>query len=80
MLWLLGKHAFWVILIFMLITILVGEFLIFRYVFSVATKVPEITVIPTRFKEPMYEAVLKEWQERQQMYSSAINQNYSNPF
>mgnify|MGYP001593922107 FL=1 len=63
-LWILGKNAFLFILIFILLDIILNGFLFYKYVFLVSIKEPQVVEIPTKFKESIYESVLKEMETR----------------
>jgi len=76
----IGKRAFLVILLLVLLELIVGEFLFYQYAVLVKFKEPQVSVIPTRFKEDVYQSVLKEWKHRDDIFNNVIEENYSNPF
>ena len=80
LLWNFGKYAFLFIIIFILLYIVLGEFLFYRYVFLANIKEPEITGSLTRFKENVYQSVLKELQDREDTFKSSSPKNYQDPF
>ena len=61
--WILGKNVFLCILIFTLIDILIGGFLLYKYMFLIDAEESEITSI--KFQENIYKSVLKEWENRE---------------
>lgn len=78
--WILGKYAFLFILIFILLDIVFGEFLFYRYVFLVKNEEPQILSIPAKFRDDTYKSVLQYWQEREESLKDSSELNYSNPF
>lgn len=80
-LWYLGKEAFFFVIIFVLIEIIIGQFLLYRYFFSAQSKEPEFTVDTSLyFKEDVYQSVLKDWQDREELFKQPSQENYPNPF
>ena len=79
--WILGKNSFLYILIFILIDILIGEFLFYKYVLLIETEEPKIISTSDKFKENIYQSVLEEWQNRENILKdSLLNENYTDPF
>ncbi len=79
-LWSLGKDAFLLILIFILTDILLGELLFYKYVFLVKNQEPKIASSVTRFKKGTYDAVIKEWQDKENIFKNSTEINYQDPF
>jgi len=75
-----GKYAFLFILIFVLLGIVFGEFLFYRYVLLLKIKEPIIISSPTKFRDDVYQSVLKEWQIRENIFNDLPQENYSDPF
>ncbi|OGZ70587.1 MAG: hypothetical protein A3F47_01440 [Candidatus Staskawiczbacteria bacterium RIFCSPHIGHO2_12_FULL_38_11] len=78
--WILGRYAFLFILIFILLDLLFGGFLFYRYLFLVKNKEPQITSIQAKFKEETYQSVLSSWQAREESFNNSSGLNYQNPF
>ena len=76
----LGKDAFLFILIFVLLEILFGEFLFYKYVFLLRIEEQKIVATPIKFKENVYQSVLQEWQVRENIFKNSLQENYQNPF
>ena len=76
----MGRNAFLFILIFILLDIIVGEFLFYRYVFLVKNEEPKIVYVVTKFQENLYQSVLKELQVRESIFKDDSEVNYPNPF
>ncbi len=77
--WILGRYVFLFILIFILLGIIFGEFLFWRYVFLVNIEEPKIVNISTKFEENTYQSVLKELQVRENIFLNLQNENYTAP-
>ena len=73
---LIGKDAFLFMLIFILIDILFGEFLFYKYVFLAESKKAEAVSNPITFQESAYKSVLDQWEKRQESFSSSIKEYY----
>ena len=80
MLWALGRDAFLFILIFVLLDMVFGEFLFYNYVFLTKIKEPEVALNLTKFQANTYQSVVKEWQYREDAFSSSSEENYLSPF
>lgn len=81
-LWILGKRAFLCILILILIDILIGGFLFYKYVFLIENKEIENISAPNKFQENIYISVVEEWQNRGNILDnlSSFDENYTDPF
>lgn len=80
--WILGKNAFLYILIFILIDILIGEFLFYKYVLLIETEESKIISIFDKFHENIYQSILEEWQTRENISINLLSsdKNYTDPF
>lgn len=80
--WILGKNVFLCILIFILIDMLIGGFLLYRYVFLIGVKELNIASTSNKFDENIYQSVLKQMEKRKNtlINSSTLDENYSDPF
>ncbi len=78
--WFFAQGAFFFILIFLLLEVLLGEYLFYQYILVAKTKEPEVTTLPVRFKKEVYQSVLKEWEKRESVFSQAVREKYTNPF
>lgn len=80
--WALGRNAFLYILIFILMSILIGQFLFYKYILLVETEEPKIIHISDKFQENIYQSVLEKWQNRENFLrnSSLLDENYEDPF
>ena len=79
-LWLLGKHAFLLLLFFVLIFSIWGAFLFYTYAYLPQVQKPEINTAAYQFNEVAYQKVLLEWQARDQKLSESLKEEYASPF
>ena len=76
--WILGVHAFLVMLVLIVFTIILGIFLFYNYVILVETsKMASETV---KFKYGAYQNVLMEWERKEQKFEEFSDKKYPNPF
>lgn len=77
--WDLGRHVFLCILMFILLDLLVGEALFYKYVYLARTQTPPAPAVSTKFNEKAYQFVIGHWEAgRERGFSSQIKNN--NPF
>jgi len=79
-LWFLGMHIFIFILIFILLDILFGVFLLYEYAILAQRREPEVAINALKFKSDAYQEVLGELQAREQKFGSISEKKYSSPF
>ena len=79
-LWFLGRHAFLVMLILVLMGVLYGEILFYRYVFLANEMPPQSSVTIATFKENVYTSILEEQIIREEAFKGFSQENYPNPF
>jgi hypothetical protein len=78
--WFLGTHAFSVVLVLVLLSILLGAFLFYEYVSLAEITFPETYAVASKFQEKSYQAVLNEWQKRDNIFLNPIEENLADPF
>lgn len=78
--WILGSHAFSIILILVLLDLILGEFLLYKYALLVKKEEPKITENIIKFEYSDYQKILEEWQAREQKFKEFSVEKYSNPF
>jgi hypothetical protein len=71
-LWILGSYAFSFILLFVLIDLILGTAVFYKYVFLAETKAPQITGQILKFDEATYQKVLEKLQTNQKGMGSLI--------
>lgn len=79
-LWVLARDAFLFILVFILIAMVLGEFLFYHYVFLVEVNYPNTNDTVVRFKEDMYKSVIGELKNRENTFNSPWEGSYQDPF
>lgn len=77
--WVLGAHAFMVMLFLIIGAIILGIFLFYQYVILVQTQ-QEVVENAVKFKYGAYQNVLDQWQAKDQKFQELRDKNYSNPF
>ena len=78
--WILGSYAFSIILILILLDLILGEFLLYKYAILVKNEEPKVVGNTLRFEYNAYQKVLEEWQTREQKFEESTVEKYSNPF
>lgn len=78
--WILGSYAFSIILIFILLNLIIGEFLLYKYVISIKIDEPKIVENSLRFEYSAYQKVLKKWEEKEEKFKEFTAEKYSSPF
>ena len=76
----LGERAFLTFLGLMILSLILGAIVFYKYSFLTKKIEPQITERPLKFKEKTYEDVLKSWQEREERFKKADFKEYPNPF
>lgn len=76
----LASHAFLMMLIFILTSLLVGVLLFYNYVILAETQDASIIATGTQFNYNAYQAVLKTWETKKQNLDASTDLPYSNPF
>lgn len=76
----LGERAFLTFFGLLFLSLLFGEFLFYYYDVSIQKQGTEAQFKPERFKEEVFNNVLKEWEEREKRFKGAEAKEYSNPF
>ena len=64
--WILGKHAFMVVLLLIILSIVFGVSVFYKYIYSVKISQPNIADSPSTFKSNIYQEILKDWEARDQ--------------
>lgn len=79
-LWILGSKAFWIIIIILLLELLFGGFLFYKYVFLTAQQNSEVISSSYKFKENFYQNIVLSWQQREQNFQDFYQNEHINPF
>ncbi|MEK7124282.1 MAG: hypothetical protein AAB877_01165 [Patescibacteria group bacterium] len=78
--WFWGKHAFLIILLLVLSTILFGELLLYKYINAINSQGSDFYFSPVRFDKKTYENVLDKIKHREEILNSPLFKNYQDPF
>lgn len=76
----LAEHPFLASLALILVALIFGGFVFYKYSFLVEKKGAEILEKPLFFDEATFREILKIWQERQKKFEEAESKEYPNPF
>ena len=78
--WILGKNFFLASICFIILSLILGSFLFYRYNILDKKVELQITEKPLQFDEKTYQDILKIWQEREERLNEADLREYLNPF
>jgi O-antigen/teichoic acid export membrane protein len=76
----LGERSFLTFLILLIIALIIGSLVFYKFSFLVKRQEIEVSRIPIKFQEKTYETVLKIWQEKEERFEEANLKEYPNPF
>lgn len=76
----LGERAFLTFLGFLIIFLIFGAFLFYKYIFSVERAQPEILEKPLQFNEKLFQEILEKFEERAKKLEETELKEYPNPF
>jgi len=76
----LGKRAFLLCLILLLISLITGLLIFYKYSFLTEKETPEISKGPLQFKEATFQRILEVWQEKDKKFEAADTKEYPDPF
>lgn len=79
-LWVIGKHAFITVLVLILLDVILGGLVFYKYMYLAQKKEIGVNNIPFQFKENVYQKVLDQWKERDQKFQEYIQEDYTSPF
>lgn len=79
-LWAIGKRAFLGVLVLILLDMLLGVMLFYKYVYLAENKVAQINGESLQFNDGVYQKVLNQWQARDEKLNESLQKNYPNPF
>ena len=78
-LWILGLHAFLLILFLVFVDFILGSFIFYKYVFLAEKEEPKVTENILKFDDKAYQEVLGELQAREQGNEESSAANQPNP-
>jgi hypothetical protein len=75
-----GKHAFGFILNIILLELILGGIILYKYAFLSEKANTEIDSNAFKFKENSYQEILKEWEQREIKFQEYFGQDLKSPF
>ncbi len=78
--WFVAEHAFLTCLFLFLLTLVLGCFLVYKYIILVRQTEPEEINQSFLLKEDAYNEVLKVWKKEEQKFKEADFEEFLNPF
>lgn len=76
----LAENDFFVSLVFILIAVILGGFVFYKYSFLAERAEPDVLDSGTALNEKALEELLRLWQERQERFDQIEFKDYHNPF
>ena len=76
----LARHAFLSFLVLLLVSLLLGALLFYKYSYLTAKTEPEVSDKTTQFKKDLFQKVIDEWQNRQERSEGADTKKYLDSF
>lgn len=76
----LGTHTFLTFLGLLVLALIFGSLIFYKYSFLAEKEKPEVFEKPLQFKEKTYQEVLKIWQKREERFEEADFKEYPDPF
>jgi len=76
----LGERAFLTFWGLVILALIFGAIVFYKYNFLTKKSEPQIPESSLKFKEKIYEDVLKIWQEKEERFEGADLKEYPNPF
>ncbi len=78
--WIFGMNAFLTLLVLILLTLILGALIFYRYNILIKKEEPKIIEKPLQLEEKTYQKIVSEWQEREKRFIEASQKEYSDPF
>jgi hypothetical protein len=75
----LGEYAFFSFLGLLFLSLIFGGFLFYKYDISAKKEKVDVIVKHLKFKEDVFQRILKEWEEREKGFKEAEFKEYPNP-
>lgn len=79
-LWFIGEHAFLAILFLILLDVIFGAFLFYKYLSLAETKTVRVNSAYFQFNDNTYQKVLKQQEIRSQKLEESLQKDYPSPF
>jgi len=78
--WSIGKRAFWLSMLLILIDLIIGGLVFYKYVFSAENDKSYLNNPPLQFDEKSYKEILSQWGKRDESLNQFIQKDYPDPF
>jgi len=78
--WLIGKRAFWLTILLILVDLIIGGAVFYKYVFYAENDKSYLNNPPLQFDENSYQEILSQWEKRDESLNQFIQKNYPDPF
>jgi len=76
----LGERAFLTFLGLLLVALIAGFLIFYKYSILAGKETPEISEKPLQFKEVSFQKVLEVWQEKEKRFEAAETKEHLDPF
>jgi len=76
----LAEHTFWIFLASVLLALILGGIIFYKYYILVRGAEPEIQEVPLQFKKDLSQEILAEWANREKRFQEAQTKEYPDPF
>ncbi len=76
----LGEHAFLTFLGLLIIALILGGIIFYKYNILAEKEKPEVLEKPLTFEEKTYQEILKVWQEKEKKFEETDFKAYPDPF
>jgi len=75
-----AEYAFITSLVFLAVSLIIGSLVFYKYsILPEKTEVP-VEEVPLQFNEQTYQAVAKQWEDREKRFNEVDKKEYTNPF
>ena len=78
--WIFGMHAFLTLLVLILLTLILGALIFYKYNVLIKKEEPKVIEKPLQLEEKTYQKIVSEWQKREKRFIEASQKEYSDPF
>ena len=76
----MGRHIFLVLMFSILIEVIAGELILYKYIVSISESEAKIVNSPMKFEDGKYHGVLSQWEARDKKFNEATAEKYPSPF
>lgn len=80
MLWFVGRHAFFVILVFLALDLVLSAWIFYQGIDTINQTASQVVAAPVIFSDPGYQAAVNQANQRQASFQQATVHLYQDPF